>query len=147
MKHISRTLILVSILVIAALQLTACSETKSQAAGDEAPATVEPIKGTNRSSVKLSAQAANRLGIKTAAVRRGASGEKVIPYDAVLYNAGGRTFTYTSPERLVFVRQSISVKRIDGDTAILSAGPATGTKVVTVGSQELYGSEYEVEED
>jgi hypothetical protein len=37
--------------------------------------------------------------------------------------------------------------RIDDDTAVLSNGPPVGTEVVTVGSQELYGSEYEVEED
>jgi ABC-type oligopeptide transport system substrate-binding subunit len=147
MKQISRTLILVSILVIAVLQLSACSDTSSQAAGDEAPATVEPIKGTDKSSVTLSAQAAKRLDIKTAAIRRSASGAKVIPYDAVQYDADGKTFTYTSPERLVFVREPISVARIDGNRAILSAGPAAGTEVVTVGSQELYGSEYEVEED
>jgi hypothetical protein len=30
---------------------------------------------------------------------------------------------------------------------VLSRGPPVGTPVVTVGSQELYGSEYEVEED
>jgi hypothetical protein len=36
--------------------------------------------------------------------------------------------------------------RIDDDTAVLSR-PPVGTEVVTVGSQELYGSEYEVEED
>jgi multidrug efflux pump subunit AcrA (membrane-fusion protein) len=96
--------------------------------------------------VKLSEKAAKRLGIETAAVRSRGSSE-VIPYDAVLYDAGGATFTYTSPERLVFVRAPIKVTRIDGDKAILSAGPKAGTEVVTVGLQELYGSEYEVEED
>ena len=147
MNHISRTLIVASIMVIAALQLAACSDTSSTAAGDEAPATVEPIKGTDRSSVKLSAKAAERLGIETAAIRRSASGEKTIPYDAVQYDADGKTFAYTSPARLVFVRRSITVKRIDGNLALLSGGPPAGTEVVTVGSQELYGSEYEVEED
>jgi hypothetical protein len=147
MKHISRTLILASIMVVAALQLSACSDTSSTAAGDEAAAIVEPIKGTDQSSVKLSAQAAERLGIKTAAIRRSASGQKVIPYDAVQYDADGKTFAYTSPARLVFVRKSISVKRIDGNRALLSGGPPAGTVVVTVGSQELYGTEYEVEED
>jgi multidrug efflux pump subunit AcrA (membrane-fusion protein) len=146
MKHISRTMIVVSILVMAALQLSACSDTSPEAAADDAPATIEPIKGTDLSSVKLSQQAAKRLGIETAAVSsRGPNG--VIPYDSVLYDAGGATFTYTSPERLVFVRAPITVARIDGDKAILSAGPKAGTEVVTVGLQELYGTEYEVEED
>ena len=146
MKHINRAVIVVSILVIAGLSLSACSETSTQAASDDAPATVKPIKGTDRSSVTLSARAAERLGIETAPVRVGSQG-KVIPYDAVTYDADGKTFAYTNPEPLVFVRRSISVDRIDGSKAILSNGPPSGTKVVTVGAQELYGSEYAVEED
>jgi hypothetical protein len=146
MKHISRAVIVLSILVIAALQLSACSDSSTPAAADDAPATVEPIKGTDETSVKLSERAAKRLGIETATVRhRGA--REVIPYDAVVYNADGSTFTYTNPEPLVFVSAPIKVARIDGSEAILSKGPPAGTKVVTVGAQELYGSEYEVEED
>ena len=34
--------------------------------------------------------------------------------------------------------------RVDGDTAYLLAGPAAGTKVVTVGVPELFGAEYGV---
>jgi hypothetical protein len=146
MKQISRAMIVTAILVIAALQLSACSDTSTDAAADDAPATVEPIKGTDLSSVTLSERAAKRLGIETATVRRRGS-RKVVPYDAVLYDASGKTFTYTSPKPRVFVRHSLDVARIDGDKAILISGPAVGTQVVTVGSQELYGSEYEVEED
>ena len=145
MKQIKRALTVVSILVIAGLLLSACSETKTQAS-DDAPATVEPIKGTDRSSVTLSERASERLGIKTAPVRVGSQG-KVIPYDSVLYDANGKTFTYTSPKPLVFVRASVGVDHIDGGKAILSSGPPAGTEVVTVGAPELYGSEYEVEED
>jgi hypothetical protein len=97
--------------------------------------------------VTLTAQAAKRLGVETAAVRRRGARRSVVPYDAVLYSADGATFTYTSPKPRVYVRAPITVVRIDDDTAVLSSGPPVGTEVVTVGSQELYGSEYEVEED
>ena len=147
MKHISRAVIVLSILVIAALQLSACSDSSTPAAADDAPATVEPIKGTDQSSVKLSRQAAKRLGIETATVRHRGARAEVIPYDAVVYNADGSTFAYTNPEPLVYVSAPITVARIDGSEAILSKGPPAGTKVVTVGAQELYGTEYEVEED
>ena len=94
----------------------------------------------------LSAEAAKRLGIETAAVQQ--DGERTtVPYGAVVYNADGSTFTYTSPKPRVYVRAPITVLRIAGGQAVLSQGPAAGTAVVTVGSQELYGSEYEVEED
>jgi multidrug efflux pump subunit AcrA (membrane-fusion protein) len=77
--------------------------------------------------------------------RRGAHGT-VIPYDAVLYGPEGDTFTYTSPDPLVFVRHAITVDRIAGDRALLSSGPPPGTEVVTVGSQELFGTEHDVED-
>ena len=130
-----------------ALQLSACSDTSSKAAADE-PSSVEPIKGTRLNRVTLSKKAAERLGIETAKVR--ASGKlrrKVIPYASVLYTPNGRAFTYTSPEPRVFVRQFIVVDSIKGGKATLSHGPPVGTSVVTVGSQELFGVEYEVEED
>ena len=70
-----------------------------------------------------------------------------MPYDAVLYDAGGNTFTYTSPKPRVFVRAPITVVATSRRQGGPVRGPPAGTSVVTVGSQELYGSEYEVEED
>jgi hypothetical protein len=47
----------------------------------------------------------------------------------------------------VFVRSPITVVTIEGNRAVLSAGPAAGTQVVTVGAAELLGTEYEVGEE
>ena len=136
-------------LVIAAAVFAAgCGSSGSkEEVGDAQPAKVTPIKGTDLSTVTLSADAAKRLGIATAAVVARGSDRKVIPYDAVIYAADGKTFTYTSPKPLNYVRAPITVTDIRGDKAYLSAGPPAGTAVVTVGSQELFGTEYEVEED
>jgi hypothetical protein len=41
----------------------------------------------------------------------------------------------------VFVRHSISIDQINGNQAVLSAGPPSGTAVVTVGAAELFGTE------
>jgi hypothetical protein len=129
------------------LSLSSGSSKDAAAAPEAPPAVVTPIKGTDLSQITLSADAIRRVGIRTAPVRaRGARGE-VIPYAAVLYAADGATYTYTSPRPRVFVRRPIRVIRIDGERALLSSGPPAGTRVVTVGSQELYGSEYDVEED
>ena len=124
----------------------------AEGAPDREPATVEPIKGTDVAQVTLSKDAARRLGIETAPIAAGtlarrAARTTVIPYDAVVYAADGSTFAYTSPKPLVFVRAPIRIGDIRGDAAQLLAGPPKGTAVVTVGSQELYGTEYEVEED
>jgi hypothetical protein len=149
-SHVRGTRWIVGVLIVAglvAVLLSVRSDNSNEEASTSEPATVEPIKGTDLSRVTLSAQAARRLGIKTAPVAREGGHRTVIPYDAVLYAADGKTFTYTSPKPLVFVRHAISVKDIKGDRALLSAGPPIGTAVVTVGSQELFGTEYEVEED
>jgi hypothetical protein len=137
----------VLVMALAAVALAACGDSPSAEDGADEQAKVEPIGDTGVSSVTLTEDAAKRLGIQTATVRREGAQRTVVPYGAVLYDAGGATSTYTSPKPRVFVRAPITVVRIDGADAVLSRGPPVGTPVVTVGSQELYGSEYEVEED
>jgi hypothetical protein len=74
------------------------------------------------------------------------SGEtrKIIPYSAVLYDPSGKTWVYTNPTELDFVRQPIQIETIAGEDVILGDGPPTGTPVVTVGAAELYGTEFGV---
>jgi hypothetical protein len=160
--------------IVAGLQLSACQPTHSGAA-HVAPAHVEKIEGTGLSKVTLTARAAERLGIETAAVgafvvqagaiatpgdasgarlqgdprsrvvRSPASGSQVVvPYAAVLYDAHGDTWVYTSPEPLVFIRHKVKIDYIEGNRAVLSEGPAVGMNVVTIGAAELLGTEFEV---
>ncbi len=155
-----------ALLLVAALGLGVSACSRGQAAEEEGgyrDAKVEAIKGTDLARVTLSQQAAERLGIQTARVKAlrvatpgpaagaGAAGKatvrKVIPYAAVLYDESGNTWTFTSPAALTFVRQPIKVDFIEGDRAVLSAGPAVGTTVVTVGAAELLGTELGVGEE
>ncbi|HET6642932.1 MAG TPA: hypothetical protein VFG93_06625 [Gaiellaceae bacterium] len=132
--------------LLVTLLLAACGGSAVEDAA-ESPAAVEQIEGTELNRITLTAEAAKRLDVQTTAAR--SDGERtVIPYAAVLYDPDGQTWTYTSPKRLVFVREDIRVDRIDGDAAILTAGPSAGTTVVTVGADELWGVEYGgIEED
>jgi hypothetical protein len=66
---------------------------------------------------------------------------KVVPYAAVLYDARGNTWVYTNPKPLTFVRHAIHIDYIEGDLAVLSDGPPSGTEVVIVGAAELFGAE------
>jgi hypothetical protein len=66
---------------------------------------------------------------------------KVVPYAAVLYDARGNTWAYTNPKPLTFVRHAIHIDYIEGDLAVLSDGPPSGTEVVIVGAAELFGAE------
>ena len=137
------------LLVIAGLLLPACGSTPTVEESGVKPATVEAIAGSDLSRVILTADAAKRIDIQTVPARNeqvnGAQHE-VIPYDAVLYDAHGEAWTYTSPAPLTFVRHHITVDSIDGDRAILSEGPPAGMAVVTVGAAQLYGAEFEFEE-
>ncbi len=109
---------------------------------EESPAQVEPIAGSDRSQVILTEEGAGRVGIQTQSVGVAADGTgSVIPLAAVLYDKDGKTWTYTTSEPLTFVPQEVVIARIDGDTAILTSGPAPGTEVVTVGAAELLGAE------
>ncbi len=75
----------------------------------------------------------------------GGGEHKTIPYAAVIYGVEGGVWTYTSTGPLTFVRAPITVESIQGDTAILSEGPDPGTEVVTVGGEELLGTEFAIE--
>jgi hypothetical protein len=138
------------LIIIAALTLAACSSQTpqtSEGSTSSPPAKVERIGKTDFSRVILTEQAAKRLGIETVLVQNAqVKGKlrKVVPYAAVFYDLNGKTWVYTNPEPLTFIRASISVDYIDGDLAVLSEGPPSGTKVVTVGSPELYGTEFGV---
>lgn len=139
---------MIAVLIIAAtLTFAACAAQTPASSTSSPPARVERIGGTNLSRVILTAQAAKRLGIETAPVRDvQVQGKlrKVVPYAAVYYDLNGETWVYTNPEPLTFVRASISIDYIDSDLAVLSEGPPSGTEAVTVGSPELYGTEFGV---
>ena len=135
------------VLIACVVSLSACGEASSgydyETASHHVPAKLEPIKGTDIQRVIFDAEAAKRVGLKTAQIRQDGQ-ETVIPYDAVIYGADGKTYAYTAPEPLTYVRQEINIAHVAGDGVMLSDGPPTGTEVVTVGAAEVYGTEFEV---
>jgi hypothetical protein len=137
--------------VLVACSVGACTRTPVEDARDST-VEVRPVRERSEGRVALTAEAAQRVGIQTAAVREAPvqgkrQGYTVIPYAAVLYDPAGQTWTYVNSEPLVFVRHPIEVVDIRADLAFLSSGPPVGTQVVTVGASELLGSEYEVGEE
>ncbi|MEX8520774.1 MAG: hypothetical protein AB3X44_19900 [Leptothrix sp. (in: b-proteobacteria)] len=146
-----RLLVVTIVAVVTCFPLGACTQSTAAPKDEEPPPVkVEHLDGAVPSRVILTEEAVKRLDIHTAAVGEAAvKGEPrwVIPYAAVLYDTGGNTWTYANPEARVYMRNRIVVDHIDGDNAILSTGPATGMAVVTVGAEELFGSESEFEEE
>jgi len=148
MKRQGRDRVIVAALLAVPLLLAACGGSANEEAGPD-PATIEHVKGTDVTRVKLTANAARLLGVRTVRVRtEGVRGHTVIPYDAVLYDPNGRTWAYTSPKPLVYQRADIHVERTNGASAILTRGPPAGVRVVTAGATEIWGVEYgEIQED
>ena len=139
---------LAAVLVALVCVLPACrSSAAEEEAGGSDLATVEAVEGSDVSTVTLTEEAAERIDVQTEQVESSHGRELAIPYAAVLYDPAGDTWTYTSPESLVYVRAPIDVDRIVGDRAYLSDGPPAGTDVVVVGAAELLGTEYEVGEE
>jgi len=133
----------------AALFLTGCSV--ASAHEDPPPAVVKSVPGSAVKQLQLTQQAIHRLGITTVAVRTGRAtvdghrgSYKLIPYSAVVYDNDGSTWTFVNTGPRTFIRQRITVGAIQGSTAVLTAGPAPGAAVVTVGAPELLGTEYNI---
>ena len=135
------------VLIAAGASLSACGQASSgydyETASHHEPAKLEPIKGTDVQRVIFDAVAAKRVGLQTAPIRQNGEG-KIMPYAAIILDPEGNAYAYTAPEPLTYVRKEIEVDRVDGDSVVLSDGPPAGTKVVTVGAAEVYGTEFEV---
>jgi hypothetical protein len=136
-----------SLLAGAALILAACG---SAGTADTPPARIIPVAGSQIPRLQLTSGAIQRLGIATqpvrtapaAAARTGA--REVIPYAAVVYDTDGSTWTFVNTAAGTYRREPVTVNAVSGEVALLSAGPPVGARVVTVGSAELLGTEYNI---
>jgi hypothetical protein len=133
-------------LVGALVAVSGCN--REQVAEKHHPAKTEETDQKGILKITLEPRAAERIGLETVALSeesvtvggRSAT-RRVMPYGALMYDTKGETWTFTSPEPLVFIRHKVAVEGIEGDRVILSEGPPTGTMVVTVGAAELMGVE------
>lgn len=141
---------LVVALIVSSLHLAACGQAPEAAIEESQPIQLAPADGDNPRSATLTEEAARRLDIQTAEVRdmevNGAQ-QKVVPYAAVIYDTEGATWVYLNTEPLTFIRHPITVTDIEGDQALLADGPPSGSAIVTVGATELFGAEFEFEEE
>jgi len=138
---------------VLAASTSACSGAGATEPAAAPPASVVAVAGSPVPAVHLTAEAESRLGIATAPARLSlvaplnggkATNRLVIPYAAVVYDRDGSSWTYTRTSDHLYLRKPITVDFVSGAVAVLSKGPAAGTPVVTVGSPELLGVEYNI---
>ena len=84
-----------------------------------------------------------RVGV-TLPLAGAATGERglSVPLTALVRDLNGGSWVYERKDFLTFIRRRVEVSRVNGGFAILAQGPKAGTKVVTAGSAELFGTEF-----
>lgn len=65
----------------------------------------------------------------------------VVPWSAVVLDIHGGTWVYKTVAPHSFVRSRVQVSFLSGETAVLASGPMPGTKIVSQGAAELFGTE------
>jgi hypothetical protein len=132
------------VLLVAVLPLASCTEVETESAAGYEPSKLEPVKGSDdRARVVFTAEGARRVGLRTASVTKDGN-RKVVPYAALIYDPEGKAYVYVSSKPLSYLREEVEVDSVEGKRVLLSDGPRAGTKVVTVGAAEVYGTELEV---
>jgi hypothetical protein len=130
-------------LLVACLALPGCSEVEESSPEGYEPVKLGPVGPGDIKPVSFTAEGARRVGLRTARVTR--SGRYlVVPYAALIYDGVGKTYVYTTPRPLALLRRAVAVSRIEGGRVLLADGPPAGTRVVTAGAAEAYGSELEI---
>jgi multidrug efflux pump subunit AcrA (membrane-fusion protein) len=130
--------------VLAAFAVSACKEVEEEGSTGYEPAKLEEI-SEDLKRVTFTQEGAARVGLRTGEIRE-RGGAKVAPYAALIYDAEGKTYVYTVTEPRTFLRQEVEVDRIDGNRVLVTDGPPAGTRVVTTGAAEVYGTELEIAE-
>lgn len=69
---------------------------------------------------------------------------RTVPRTAVLYDVNGGAWVYEQLGPQTYARRRVAVNYAQGADAVLAAGPPAGTKVVTEGAVELFGTEFGV---
>lgn len=74
--------------------------------------------------------------------RKGEAQSLVVPWSAIMHDIHGGTWLYEQTAEHTYVRRRVQVQYVSGTSAVLKEGPKAGTKVVTAGVVELFGTEF-----
>jgi hypothetical protein len=88
-------------------------------------------------TLTLTPDAVRRLDLTTVVL----DDPKALPYAAVIYDKKGASWVYTNTQDRTFIRVPVNIDRVQDQTAVLTAGPPRGSRVVTRAAIKLYGAE------
>ena len=138
-----------SVTVLAAITVGASGCSEAGASNEENPETAVTVEAgadeDQLARLTVSERAEQRLGLRTEPVRpltgQANGATEVIAYSAVVYDADGKSWTFSSPSPRTYIRVPIVISSIAGQAVQLKSGPPVGTQVVVVGAPELVGAE------
>ncbi len=123
-------------------------------AGDAVSKSAAPVRGPQTANAAtatvdwyyempagMAARAGERVAVEIL-LRDSASEHLVVPFNAVLHDSHGGQWVYEAIAPHTYTRRRVQVSRLAGSDAVLASGPAVGSKVVTDGSAELFGTEF-----
>ena len=76
--------------------------------------------------------------------QKGNQSALAIPFSAVVYDIDGGTWVYQQAAKHTYSRNRVLVSRVVNQQAILTKGLGPDVKIVTVGTAELFGTEFGV---
>lgn len=115
------------------------------AAPVDGPPTANALINTVDWYYALPADAALRAGERVSVeipTLEGREERLVLPFASVLHDIHGGQWVYEQTGGHTYTRRRIQMARLAGSDAVLSSGPPAGTKIVTDGSAELFGTEF-----
>ena len=138
-----------SVTVLAAITVGASGCSEAGASNEENPETAVTVEAgadeDQPARLTFSERAEQLLGLRTEPVRpltgQANGATEVIAYSAVVYDADGKSWTFSSPSPRTYIRVPIVISSIAGQAVQLKSGPPVGTQVVVVGAPELVGAE------
>ena len=138
-----RALATTLVMALAATSVSACTEVEEKESSGYEPSKLEEVAGKDVKKVTFTAEGAQRVGLRRAAIRAD-GGREVVPYESIVYDPEGKTYVYVATTPLSFQREPVQVDRVEEGRVIVSDGPPPGTQVVTTGAAEVYGTEQEI---
>ncbi len=66
----------------------------------------------------------------------------IVPAGSILYDIYGNAWVYSVTGERQYTRSRVSLRFVDGQDAVLAAGPKVGSSVVVDGAAELFGTEF-----
>jgi hypothetical protein len=129
----------------ASIQNLALNSSPGNATPVSGPPTASALAGTIDWYYELTGTHAFRAGERVKVeipVRESTREVPVIPHKAVLHDIHGGQWVYAHTSAHTYTRRRVQIARTAGNDAVLSSPLPAGTRVVTDGAAELFGTEF-----